>query len=528
MNSSHSVFRAARLILACGVVLLVGAEVRAQTSQPTPTVRRPHVATMRTADSSDGSRVSLTSDQSMGDYEAYRSGERFYVRIPSTEVSGGRVARGRGFEDAKVQRNGADTLLSFRLQPGTTARVEQRSNQLEVVFRAAGAPTASSSLPSPERDSPTDSVPAQTSRSARVNSPERPDALSSRKSVTNPALANTAKSTPSPTPARASSSAATQSSQPHNSAPSASASPASQTKQTPEAGLNLKARLRYLMLLARLNPLPLLIGLVVLALIALWFFQRRQTRGIRRVRPKKKRIKAKIPAVDAAEPEALPPVVAAEPLTTTTMGDIGQTLPNGDQDTRMVRVSEEVKRVLSGQDYDQSVIADGDAATRKLVAAELLSALASRNGTRHDRAREIFINHGYFEDATRDLRIADSPAERAAAARRLSFVRDREATPHLAAALQDSAPEVRRAAVEALLDQGDPGAIAPLNELMIVETDRNVPSTLIKRAINACTPTNPEPEAEPSVTMPPVESFATAPEDFTSEPDASEREVIEI
>jgi HEAT repeat protein len=514
------------LILACGVVLLGGVEVGAQTTQPTPTVRRPHVATMRTADSSDGSRVSLTSDQSMGDYEAYRSGDRFYVRIPSTEVSGGRVGRGRGFEDAKVQRNGADTLLSFRLQPGATARVEQRSNQLEVVFRAAGAPTVSSSLPGPERDSPTGSEPAQTSRSARLNSPARPDALSSPKSVTN--AANTAKSTPSPTPARANSSAATQSSQPHSAASSASASPANQTNQTPEAGLNLKARLRYLMLLARLNPLPLLIGLVVLALIALWFFQRRQAKGIRRVRPKKKRIKATIPAVDAAEQEALPPVVAAEPLATTTTGDTGQTLPNGDQDTRVLRVSEEVKRVLSGQDYDQSVIADGDAATRKLVAAELLSALASRNGARHDRAREIFINHGYFEDATRDLRIADSPAERAAAARRLSFVRDREATPHLAAALQDSAPEVRRAAVEALLDQGDPGAVAPLNELMRVETDRDVPNTLIRRAIDACTPTNHEPETEPSVTMPPVESFATTPEEFTSEPDESEREVIEI
>ena len=484
---------------------------------------------MRTADSSDGSRVSLTSDQSMGDYEAYRSGDRFYVRIPSTEVSGGRVTRGRGFEDAKVQRNGDDTVLSFRLQPGATARVEQRSNQLEVVFRAVGAAPASSSLPSPERYSPTGPVPPQTSRNARVNSPERTDAVSSPKSVTNTALAaNTAKNSPSPTPARASSSAATTSSQPHSSAPAASSPPVSQANQTPETGLNLKARLRYLMLLARLNPLPLLIGLVVLALIALFFFQRRQTKSTRRARPKKKKVEAKTPAVAVAEQEASPPVVFDEPLAMTTTGDTGQTLPNGDQDTRMVRVSEEVKRVLSGQDYDQSVIADGDAATRKLVAAELLSALASRNGARHDRAREVFINHGYFEDATRDLRIADSPADRAAAARRLSFVRDREATPHLAAALQDSAPEVRRAAVEALLDQGDPGAVAPLNELMRVESDRNVPNTLIRRAIDACTPTNHEPEADPSATMPPVESFATAPEEFTSESDESEREVIEI
>ena len=47
------------------------------------------------------------------------------------------------------------------------------------------------------------------------------------------------------------------------------------------------------------------------------------------------------------------------------------------------------------------------------------------------------MKHGYFEDATRDLRVSDSENERAAAARRLSFVNDREATPHLVGALSD-------------------------------------------------------------------------------------------
>ena len=313
--------------------------------------------------------------------------------------------------------------------------------------------------------------------------------------------------------------------------PVAAASPASQSSQAApgqparDAGLNLKERLRYLVLLASLNPIPIAIALALLVLIALLLFQRHRAKGTRRVRPKKRKVEPS--PVTVAEREA-PTPVTAEPLPATMMDNAGESLPNGDQDPHAVRVSDEVKRVLGGEDYARGVIAASDPATRQLVAAELLSALASRNGVRHDRAREIFMNHGYFEDATRDLRIAESSAERAAAARRLSFVRDREATPHLAAALQDPVPEVRRAVVEALLDQADPGAITPLNDLMRVETDRNVPQTLIRRAIDACAASGHEQEAAVSAVSPPLESFSMPPEEFRSEPVEPEREVIEI
>jgi hypothetical protein len=543
MKSSRSVSRAC-LILKYGLVLLFACGVRAQTPQPTSPAentapgKRPHVATMSATDSSDGSRVSLTSDHSLTDYEAYRTGDRFYVRIPSTEVSSGRVARGRGFEDARVQRNGDSTVLSFRLQPGATARVEQRANQLEVVFKAAGTTAANtnSTVPGPEAgrySSPVNPRSAQTNRNARVNAPPRTEAVSrpSTTATSTATAANTAKGAPSPTPARANSGAATRNSQTQSLSPGAAASPANESSQAAPGqssgatGLNLKERLRYLVLLASLNPIPMVIALA-LVLIALVLFQRRRAKGTRRVRPRKK-VASATSSVTQAEEESTS-VVTAEPLAAATMGDAGQALPNGDQDARIVRVSDEVKRVLGGQDYDRDVIAADDAATRQLVATELLSALASRNGARHDRAREIFMNYGYFEDATRDLRIAESSAERAAAARRLSFVRDREATPHLAAALQDSAPEVRRAAVEALLDQGDPGAMAPLNDLMRVETDSNVPHTLIRRAIEACAASRDEPEAALSAASSPLQSFSMPPEEFRSEPVEPEREVIEI
>src|SRR5439155_2066406 len=104
-----------------------------------------HVATIHSADSSEGSRVSINSDQSLNDYEAYRRGERFYVRIPASDVPRAEAVRGRGFADVTAQRGGNSTLLSFRLQPGATAHVEQRGSKLDVVIAAAGGSNASAS-----------------------------------------------------------------------------------------------------------------------------------------------------------------------------------------------------------------------------------------------------------------------------------------------------------------------------------------------------------------------------------------------
>jgi HEAT repeat protein len=134
------------------------------------------------------------------------------------------------------------------------------------------------------------------------------------------------------------------------------------------------------------------------------------------------------------------------------------------------------------------------------------------------------MKHGYFDDATRDLRIADSENERAAAARRLSFVHDREATPHLIGALDDPSPDVRRTAVEALMDLRDPAAIGALNSLMQTENDRKVPRTLIKHAIEACATA--APEEVPSVATPSYPPEASP--EPSSHPIETEREVIEL
>jgi HEAT repeat protein len=191
---------------------------------------------------------------------------------------------------------------------------------------------------------------------------------------------------------------------------------------------------------------------------------------------------------------------------------------------RAESVSDELKKLMAGGDYDEKVVASDDRETRQLVGAELLSALVGRNLQRRERARAAFMKHGYFDDATRDLRIAGSPNERAAAARRLSFVHDREATPHLVAALDDTSPDVRRAAVEALMDLRDPAAIAPLNSLMQNENDRRVPRSLIKHAIESCA-TSTADESTPALSVNSVPATASTP---VSVAIGTEREVIEI
>ena len=156
-----------------------------------------------------------------------------------------------------------------------------------------------------------------------------------------------------------------------------------------------------------------------------------------------------------------------------------------------------VRDFLAGRSGDGQAAATEDKATRDVVAAELLGKMSGRavEGARaeaegasqsnveemsryedksasdktkqpsysqnsieeeRERARELFLDHGYFDEAVEALRTAKSPTERAAAARALGLVGSQRGTAHLVAAMFDDDPEVRSAAEEALTQIGEP------------------------------------------------------------------------
>jgi len=187
-----------------------------------------------------------------------------------------------------------------------------------------------------------------------------------------------------------------------------------------------------------------------------------------------------------------------------------------------------MRDLLAGRSNDDKVAVPEDKATREVVAAELLAAMSAKSenllsdtqeiprfdlsgevvrntndaNNVHDsdkpdfptssgledqfknlteqeqeRARQLFVDHGYFDETVQNLRAANSPTERAAAARALGVVGSPRATAHLIAAMFDDDAEVRNAAAAALIQIGEPApanfsetAIAPDETKKVAET----------------------------------------------------------
>ena len=118
---------------------------------------------LQLGEAAEGSRVTIVSDSTLSDYEAFRRGDWFYVKIPLAEFkSFPPRCCGNGFENVQVQRVGDSLIVSFKLQPGASARVDQRSNRLDVIFsspnralRNSGPNTASTRVNSGSNFSPT-------------------------------------------------------------------------------------------------------------------------------------------------------------------------------------------------------------------------------------------------------------------------------------------------------------------------------------------------------------------------------------
>ncbi|MBA3806345.1 MAG: hypothetical protein H0X14_11625, partial [Acidobacteria bacterium] len=94
---------------------------------------------LRSGPVSEGSRISVASDQPLNDYSAYRSGERFYIVIPHATAENLQAdVSGPGFTDARVEQRNDETVLSFRLETGGSASISQKFNRLDIIFVAPG------------------------------------------------------------------------------------------------------------------------------------------------------------------------------------------------------------------------------------------------------------------------------------------------------------------------------------------------------------------------------------------------------
>jgi hypothetical protein len=171
-----------------------------------------------------------------------------------------------------------------------------------------------------------------------------------------------------------------------------------------------------------------------------------------------------------------------------------------------------VRDFLDGRSNEVKFVDTADSATRRLIVEELLGAMsrsASEESTvqiepagygniassaadgapadqpeskridqeKVERARKLFMDHGYFDEVVQDLRGAVSSPQRAAAARALGVVGNKRGTPHLLAAMFDDDPEVRNAAERSMARmRGSTGSMEHRNALPALEQSEVAPA----------------------------------------------------
>jgi hypothetical protein len=161
--------------------LTLGATVRGQdfsaasdnTSRSSTTEVR-QISSVRSQNTTNGSRVVLTFEGTVTDYGAYRNGNKFLVLIPGAELSLNEiVVKGDGFSNSKVEARGTNLAFTFHLDANIKASVSENGNRIEITFtRATAGGNTSTENVTTDRDLP--SVPRE-GESVSTSSP-LPDA----------------------------------------------------------------------------------------------------------------------------------------------------------------------------------------------------------------------------------------------------------------------------------------------------------------------------------------------------------------
>src|ERR1700755_2357435 len=105
-NAAHAVLLAVAALLAASALFGVGASAQRakndNTSQQQGRSSR-RVIVGRASETSSGSRTTITADDSLNDYSAYRSGDRFVVVLPKSAAGAVAKGSGKGYSDVRVR-----------------------------------------------------------------------------------------------------------------------------------------------------------------------------------------------------------------------------------------------------------------------------------------------------------------------------------------------------------------------------------------------------------------------------------------
>lgn len=156
------------------VIILVSqfalAQSQADQTSPSAAATAKQVAGVRSKETPSGTVVTITSDELLSDYGAYRNGDTYRVLIPAVSLALNNIhVEGTSFSDAKVEAIGTNLAFSFRLKNGVNPSYSQKANQLEITFArlevaSTGAvSTVATVLPRREREA---SVPSNETETA--------------------------------------------------------------------------------------------------------------------------------------------------------------------------------------------------------------------------------------------------------------------------------------------------------------------------------------------------------------------------
>ena len=139
--SSGAILMCAMLLASHSTVAAGAARPASSQSQSPSKISIPHLAqekkrivTWRRKETDRGPIITLTSDAALNDYTSYVDGERFFVRIPQASLASARSNLGdHGAADMLVEEGHEDVVISVKILQGSTVRVSQSFNRLELI-----------------------------------------------------------------------------------------------------------------------------------------------------------------------------------------------------------------------------------------------------------------------------------------------------------------------------------------------------------------------------------------------------------